>query len=195
MQSSEIELQATFHNATLTRITSLFSVIAAKLGWPTSRPSGPIHQQPRSGIAAQPVSPANSGISDHRVRIKLDGDCAILLDGDPAEVAMHAESGTMGIRRCGNGHGSRAALPDRPRIENEWLWSGSTLHHSDDSLRTGEYAEVEWTVKRAQWRVRLEPIESDTDGGKMQVILCAVKIEASTIERTRNQARGFLGGG
>ncbi|KAF2845922.1 hypothetical protein T440DRAFT_251912 [Plenodomus tracheiphilus IPT5] len=195
MQSSEVEVQATFHNSALARITSLFSVIASKLGLPATQPLGLMFQQSGGGIATKPANPANSGISESRVRVRLDSECAITLDGAAVEVAMNAESGNMGIRRRGSVQRSQATPIDIPQIEHEWLWGGGTFLHRHSSLRIGAKAEVEWTVKRAQWRVRVEPMESDTDGRKMQAILCAVRIEAASVERTRNQARGFLGGG
>ncbi len=50
----------------------------------------------------------------------------------------------------------------------------------------------EWVVRRAHWRIRVEPI----DGAKevqMQAILEPVRIEAFTKERSRNATRSFLG--
>jgi hypothetical protein len=81
-------------------------------------------------------------------------------------------------------------------VETEWLWGGSEVDDEIGELLEGDpELEVAWTIKRAHWRIRVEPIASDGDGRRMQVILCAVKIEASTRERARNSARGFLGSG
>jgi hypothetical protein len=60
------------------------------------------------------------------------------------------------------------------------LWDGS-----------GE-GETEWIVKRAQWRVRVEPVEYEGER-RMQVVLCGVKVEAGSVERRRNVEKGFLG--
>ncbi|KAH9872295.1 hypothetical protein IAQ61_005130 [Plenodomus lingam] len=183
-QRSGIDLCASFYDSSLARMTSLFTVIASKLGLSANQPFGFAYLRPGGGTASQSASSTRPGSSERRVRVRLDTECAVLLDGAPVEIAMNVESGTMGIRKSGGA-----------RLSPEWLWVGRTIHHNNANLRTGEDAEVEWTVKRAQWRVRVEPMESDTDGNQVQVLLCAVKIEASTTERTRNQARGFLGGG
>ncbi|CAE7030285.1 hypothetical protein CFE70_004108 [Pyrenophora teres f. teres 0-1] len=179
--SLNLELRATFYNSTLARVTSLFSVVAAKMGLPATQPLGLMYLQSGGGVAAQAVSPANSGVSERRVRVRLDTDCALQIDGAGAEVSMDGESGCIGIRRIGQGR-------------DEWVWGGSKVADNDAwHLRADEQeAEVEWTIKRAHWRIRVEPIESDGDGKRMQVILCGVKLEAFTVERTRNSARGFL---
>lgn len=52
--------------------------------------------------------------------------------------------------------------------------------------------ETEWIVKRAHWRLRVEPVEYEGER-RMQVVLCAVKMEAFSVERRRNVERGFLG--
>jgi hypothetical protein len=169
----EAELRATFHNSTLARVSSLFSVIASKMGLPATQPLGLMYLHSGGGVAAQPVSPANSGVSERRVRVRVDQDCALEVDGSPAELAI-GEGAYLGIRR-----------PDK---KDGWLWGGK-------SFNADEGEELEWTIKRAHWRIRVEPIGSDADEKKMQVVLCAVKIEAFTNERIRNSSRGFLGSG
>jgi hypothetical protein len=168
-QSSVLNLRATFHNATLARITSLFSVIASKMGLPATQPLGLMYLQTGSGVAAQPVSPANSGMSERRVRVRLDTDCALEIDGAVAEIRIHRASGQVGIRR------------DRDKT---WIWGG-------DNEPTGS-EEVEWVVKRAHWRLRVEPVDYEGER-RMQVVLCGVRLEAFTVERRRNFERGFLG--
>ena len=56
--------------------------------------------------------------------------------------------------------------------------------------KDGEEIQEEIMVKRAHWRVRVEPVEGE---GKMQVVLCGVRIEGFTVEKSRNAARAFLG--
>jgi hypothetical protein len=126
-----------------------------------------MYLQTGQGVAAQPVSPANSGVSERRVRVRLDADCAIELDGKPAQVCVDEASGNMAIES-----------------RNQSVWGGSTSAE--------EEGEVEWVVKRAHWRLRVEPVEFDGER-RMQVVLCGVKIEAFSVERQRNVERGFLG--
>ncbi|KAF1364519.1 hypothetical protein EJ07DRAFT_172541 [Lizonia empirigonia] len=51
-----------------------------------------------------------------------------------------------------------------------------------------------WIVRRAQWRVRVEAMPEGKGAG-MQVVFCAVKVDAFTREEVRNGERRFLGGG
>lgn len=195
-----LHLRATFHNATLARITSLFSVIAAKMGLPATQPLGLMYLQTGSGVAAQPVSPANSGVSERRVRVRLDADCALDLDGAPAELAVDHASNRIGIRNASHARPRVVQAHDRTelhdsRSESEWLWGGASEAGlgSGSMLRAGDDdEEVEWVVKRAQWRLRVEPVEYDGER-RMQVVLCGVKVEAFSVERSRNVERGFLG--
>jgi hypothetical protein len=163
--SAPLNLRATFHNATLARITSLFSVIASKMGLPATQPLGLMYLQTGSGVAAQAPSPANSGMSERRVRVRLDADCALDLDGAAVEVCVTG-SGKTGIRRVDDG---------------KLVWGSEE-----------EADEVEWTIKRAHWRLRVEPVEYEGER-RMQVVLCGVKVEAFSVERRRNVERGFLG--
>lgn len=176
----EVEFRATFHNSTLARITSLFSVIASKMGLPATQPLGLMYLQSGGGVAAQPVSPANSGVSDRRVRVRLETDCALEIDGSPAELHVDSDTRRIGIRR--------------PR-SSTWLWGGSKPDFEASHLRADEQdPEVEWTVKRAHWRLRVEPLapDAESDGRRMQVVLCGVRLEVFTAERARNASRGFL---
>jgi len=168
-----IELRATFHDSTLARMTSLFSVIASKMGLPATQPLGLMFLQSGAGVAAQPVSPANSGVSERRVRVRLDRDTALEVDGSPAELSVD-EYHHDGIRSINH--------------NDKWFWAddgGPSFHGDKDE---------QWTVRRAHWRIRVEPVKGDTEGKRMQVILCAVKLEAFTKQRPRNSSRKFLGG-
>jgi hypothetical protein len=97
-------------------------------------------------------------MSERRVRVRIESDCAITLDGETALLS------TEGVIRERDG---------------KVLWSG----------REGE---EEWIVKRAQWRVRVEPVEYEGER-RMQVVLIGVKVDAIGRERRRNVERGFLG--
>lgn len=193
-----LNLRATFHNSTLARITSLFSVIASKMGLPATQPLGLMYLQTGSGVAAQPVSPANSGMSERRVRVRLDTECALELDGAPAEIAVDETSNRIGIRRSSEAQRRVFKLqnhdePYHSQLDSDWLWGGARSDGEHDMLRADEEtAEVEWVVKRAHWRLRVEPVEYEGER-RMQVVLCGVKIEAFSAERRRNVERGFLG--
>ena len=158
--------------------------------------------QSGGGVAAQPVSPANSGISESRVRVRWEYDAWVECDGYAVEVARDAE-GRVGVRRRrqqlqqqqqqsshkdhlndDDEEDSEDEDEDEAADERDWVWGGP---------RDSDYEEREWIVKRGHWRLRLEPVESVDGIGRMQVVMCAVRIEAVSGERARNRRRGFLG--
>ncbi|XPS75648.1 hypothetical protein M3J09_007723 [Ascochyta lentis] len=169
---STLDAHVSFHGTTLRRITSLFGVIASKMGLPSTQPLGLMHAQTGSGIANQPVSPANSGISASAVQVRIDTDCALVVDGVEVE-NVRDWIGSLGFRRNGNNDGD------------------------------GDGKVVACIIRRAQWRIRIDsnsprPESSTTQPHitpSLHVLLDAVKIDAFTRQRTRNAARGFLGGG
>lgn len=167
-----LNMRATFHGTTLARITSLFGVIASRMGLPATQPLGLMLLQSGGGVAAQPVSPANSGVSERRVRVRVSTDAYITIDNEPVELDVDPESNRLGVKRNG-----------------EWIWGGGKEDHPLN--KDGEEHEEEWIVKRAHWRLRVEPV--DGEGGKMQVVLCGVRIEGYSVEKSRNKSRGFLG--
>lgn len=193
-----LNMRATFHGSTLARITSLFSVIASKMGLPATQPLGLMMMQSGGGVAAQPVSPANSGVSERRVRVRIDQECYLEIDNAPAELAVDPGTGRLGIRRLDGKHlyKRRKVSEERTQYDSsgnsdtiEWIWGGSREGEIVDN--DGEEYEESIVVKRAHWRIRVENV--DGEATKMNVVLCGVKIEGYSGERARNQGRGFLG--
>jgi hypothetical protein len=167
--------RATFHKQTLARVTSLFSVIANKMNLPITQPLGLMMIERGAGVASLPVSPGNTGVSEERVKVRIGIDADVTLDGlkwivGEDENEDDDESG-MDI----DPSESSRTVKKRKRSESE---------------DNGE----EWVVKKAQWRLRVQPLSGGVQAGKtgMEVILGAVKIEAYSSERSRNAERGFL---
>ncbi|PVI01227.1 hypothetical protein DM02DRAFT_525509 [Periconia macrospinosa] len=172
--------RATFRGSTLARITSLFSVIASKMGLPANQPLGLMMLQSGGGVAAQPVSPANSGLSERRVRIRIDSDCYIEIDNLQAELAIDQTSGCIGLQHTGT-----VASGDSRR----WIWGGPRNSYAQGN--DGDEQEEELVVTKAHWRLRVEFVNEDPS--KMQVVLCGARLEAYSEERNRNRSREFLG--
>jgi hypothetical protein len=201
-ENLSLDMRATFHSNTMARITSLFSVVASKMGLPATQPLGLMMLASGGGVAAQPVSPANSGVSERKVRVRLASDCYIEMDNTPVELAIDPESGRLGVKRVFGELGRKSIrVSEQPYgfdgdVEpgkSEWIWGGAKKDETPIHSESGEEEEGghEWIVKRAHWRLRVEPVESE--GAKMQVVLCGVRIEGFAIERSRNRERGFLG--
>jgi hypothetical protein len=144
-------MRASFSTQSRLRIATLFGVIADKLNQTT-----------------------NLGVSRNKVRIRIDQDASITLDGDTVE------------------------------------WVGHDIEHSDDRMTDGSVTaipkvlrwkgerdlnkEMEWLIKRGQWRLRVEAVKEPYGGpSRVEVVLCAVKLEGYTKEMYRNRSRGFLG--
>jgi hypothetical protein len=197
-----LNIRATFHSNTMARITSLFSVVASKMGLPATQPLGLMMMASGGGVAAQPVSPANSGVSERKVRVRLAPDCYIEMDNEPVELGIDPASGRLGMKRvAGERHMKRVRVSEE-RYEydedlnvgrTEWIWGGALKDETHTQSDGGDEDEGghEWVVKRAHWRLRVEPV--DAEGAKMQVVLCGVRVEGFAIERSRNRERGFLG--
>lgn len=169
-ESARLDVQsmrATFYNDTKARISSLFQVIASKMGLPATQPLGLMMLQTGGGVAAQPASPANSGVSGDRVKIAIGADSFIDLDG------------------------ARVFTDRRDRETGQWLDPQSSLlirlrrQKPDDEMAT------EWIVSKSHWRLRVQPTRYDGEP-RVEVVMHAVKLEAFTGERARNERRGFL---
>jgi hypothetical protein len=166
-------MRASFSGQVKARIASLFSVIANKLNLPAMVPLGLMMVQSGGGIAAQPASPANSGVSGDRVRIRIDRDAFVTLDGDSIEWDDSDDESNENITD------ESAAAAALPKVRK---WK------RDRQLNK----EMEWLVQRGQWRLRVEAAEDLGSPSKVEVLLCAIKIEGYTREMHRNRTRGFL---
>ena len=179
-------MRVTFSGPTRARIASLFQVIAAKMNLPATVPLGLMMLASGGGVARQPVSPANSGVSQDAVRCVVPRDAWVEVDGRVAEWEDHPVASILSERALGKQRGPffSSSLPAIRR----WRHAESGVedeHASPDS--TGE-----WIVRRGHWRVRVEAAEDDPTG-RVEVVLVACRIEAISGERARNGTRDFLG--
>lgn len=169
--------RATFHRQTLSRITSLFSVIANKMALPVTQPLGLMMLERGAGVASLPVSPGNTGISEDRVKVRIGPDADVTVDGMTWHVGEDDDDdesdGGMDVDPSESSRPSKRRRPSGPE---------------DDE---GE----DWVVQKSQWRLRVQPLAGGARGGGrsgMEIILGAVKIEAFSSERGRNATRAFL---
>lgn len=161
-ESTKLDLQsmrASFSGHTKARIASLFQVVANKMNLPVTQPLGLMMMETGGGVAAQPVSLANSGISGDTVRVSIGRDAWVVVDGAVGE--------WDGDEDIDEGKG----MPP--------LRVGGVL-----------VATTQWVIHKGQWRLRVRSMDGDPE--RVEVVLCAVRLEAFTEERTRNGRRGFL---
>ncbi|KAI1753787.1 hypothetical protein F4782DRAFT_68579 [Xylaria castorea] len=178
-------MRAEFFGHIKTRIARLFEVIAAKLNLPTTQPLGLLMAS--GGADSQPPTPGNTPLSEDLVRISLDPEAHIMLDGkhyvhetDIEELtSTMSTSSSIGI---GGGQESPASSA-APSL--------GPLRKKRRVDTTGQAAE-EWVVRTGQWRLR---IQSSRNGkSAVECVLVAVKIDAYSTEQSRNVQRGFLKG-
>ena len=72
-------MRATFYGDTKARISSLFQTVADKMNLPSNLPLGLMMSS--GGAAAAPASPANTPLSEDRVKIHIGTDAHIIFDG------------------------------------------------------------------------------------------------------------------
>ncbi|KAI7240808.1 hypothetical protein KC330_g1064 [Hortaea werneckii] len=113
-----------------------------------------------------PVSLENTEFNEKRVKVLIGPDADIMLDGRPWFVEV--DDGMTD----GAGH--------------------ATQQHNQGGKNVSERREEPfWVVKKAQWRLRVQPVHLGGREG-VEVVLAAVKIDAISNDRARNAARAFL---
>ncbi|KAH8677814.1 btb/poz-like protein [Xylariales sp. PMI_506] len=175
-------MRAEFFGQVKTRITKLFEVIATKLNLPpTTQPLGLL--MTRGGASSQPPTPGNTPLSEDLVRIVIEPETHIDLDGKP--YTTHAESDdftaafsvTSSVAYGGESPASSIG-PSRKRRR--------ILDPATGQATTAE----EWIVRRGQWRLRIQPAKNGKSG--VECVLVAVRLDAYGTEMARNGHRGFL---
>jgi hypothetical protein len=161
------------------RIHALLSVISNKLQLPSENLG---LKMLGTGLAATPPSEGGrkSALSEEKVKIEISSDAAVILDGEDWEGDFGRSAGGFG-GNVGIGAAFGGGIEDGQFGLGE-LGLDRKRKRVDDGGESGI-----WYVKRAQWRIRIQPRE-----GGLEAVLCAVKIEAVTGERGRNKRRGFL---
>ena len=190
--------RAEFYNSARARIARMFEVVATKLNLPpTTQPLGLLMAS--GGASSQPATPGNTPLSEDLVRVVLDPEASITLDGkvwvpsssssstssyaepadDPAEDGTPAESPNQG---SSTSTALPAHQPPRKRRRVEERGGGASGGAPGD----------EWIVKTGQWRLRIQGARNAK--AAVECVLVAVKLDALSSERGRNEQRGFLAG-
>lgn len=221
-------MRAEFFGDTKARIASLFQTVADKMNLPSTLPLGLMMNA--GGASAAPASPANTPLSEDRVKIHLGGDAHITLDG--AEFSWDG-SGRTPVVGSGSASGgfvseqeesSPASSVNNTPILTQWPHnqsSSSSSHHLSPHIpqhqqpqpqlpptkkgkRHGSMDDFgEWIVRKGQWRLRVQPKSVEPlvrgsrgsmqdQGGGMEILLWAVKLDAVSGQRGRNMGRGWV---
>jgi len=195
-------MRADFYGDTKARISSLFQVVADKMDLSSNLPLGLMMSS--GGASAAPASPANTPLSEDRVKIRIGSDAHIILDGQNHIL----EDGTLDYQHNldidldpPSGSSSTLATPTM----SAWPYftaarpSSARSPPTNKRKRRGSLDEFGgWIVKRGQWRMRVQPRVDlspkvrGTEGSGMEIVLCAVKLDAISGQRGRNMGREFF---
>ncbi|KAI9838047.1 MAG: hypothetical protein M1819_006201 [Sarea resinae] len=74
-------MRAEIHGQSKARITSLFQIVANKMNLPMNQPLG-LMMMAGGGMASQPVSPGNTPLSEDRIKVRIDEEADVILDGE-----------------------------------------------------------------------------------------------------------------
>ncbi|KAI5467032.1 activator 1 subunit 3 [Mariannaea sp. PMI_226] len=176
--------RAEFFKDTKARVAKLFEVIATKLNLPpTNQPLGLLMAS--GGAGSQPPSPGNTPLSEDLVRVVLEPETAIILDG-----REHIRDNTSNNNSIEEPMSATTMDSPASSIVNTPGTNPRKRRRTDGSPVSID--QQEWTVMTGQWRLR---IQSSSKGGKngIECVLVAVKLEAVSSQLGRNMARGFLG--
>ncbi|KAI6762859.1 hypothetical protein HG530_008839 [Fusarium avenaceum] len=144
--------KAEFFRDTKARVAKLFELVSSKLNFSQTNQS-----------QGQPTNLVNSLLREDLVRVALEPESAIILDGkDYLEDFINAAASES----SGNEYPRK-----RKRVD-------------------GDSEDEEWVIKTGQWRLR---IQNAPNGKGVECILVAAKLDAMSSQLTRNMSRGFLG--
>ena len=196
-------MRADFYGDTKARISSLFQVVADKMNLPSNLPLGLMMSS--GGASAAPASPANTPLSEDRVKIRIGPEAHVILDGENHVM----DDGTLDLQHnldpyspSSNSsaiHTPTNASPWPNPTSNNFAPTNTRPPPTKKRKRRGSLDEFgEWIVKKGQWRMRVQPrtelnprnLASGESG--MEIVLVAVKLDAVSGQRGRNMTRRFL---
>lgn len=172
-------MRADFYGDAKARIASLFQVVANKMNLPTNVPLGLMMSS--GGAAAHSVSPGNTPLSEDRVKIRIERDAHIVLDGeeyttdgfglDTQADFEYPETMSPAPGRIGQPSTPSSAGPGHP--SSNWPTPtpqshtlnfqhpprpSSTKPPPRKRKRRGSLDEFgEWMIRKGQWRLRVQP--------------------------------------
>lgn len=178
-------MRAEFFGQIKVRVARLFEVIATKLNLPpTTQPLGLLMAS--GGASSQPATPGNTPLSEDLVRVVIEPDTHIILDGKTYNFTENDEMATAMSTSSSMGHGGGQESP--LSSIGGYFGPARKRRRIDFSSHTAD----EWVVRTGQWRLRIQG--SRNGKSAVECVLVAVKIDAYSAEQARNAQRGFLRG-
>lgn len=193
-------MRADFYGDTKARISSLFQTVADKMNLPHTLPLGLMMSS--GGASAASASPANTPLSEDRVKIRIGQDAHIILDGQEHTLDESALDHQQEFE-----FNAEPPTPSSASLAPGQSWPNSTTRPSGTRppptkkrKRRGSLDEFgEWIVRKGQWRMRVQPraeypprFSRGEENDGMEIVLCAVKLDAVSGQRGRNMTRDFV---
>ncbi|KAK4163667.1 hypothetical protein QBC43DRAFT_319011 [Cladorrhinum sp. PSN259] len=194
--------RAEFYGEVKIRVAKMFEVIATKLNLPpTTQPLGLL--MAKGGASSQPATPGNTPLSEDLVKVVMDPEASVTLDGKPWSwpdddtatiMSWNAKLDSGPPSSAGGGGHDSPLVSNAPPLQV--AVNGAGPHQANPRKRRridmAQGGAEDWIIKTGQWRLRIQAVRN----GKAAVECClvAVKLDALSSEQTRNAHRPFLGG-
>ncbi|KAF0324757.1 BTB/POZ domain-containing protein [Colletotrichum asianum] len=189
-------IRAEFFRDTRARVARMFEVVATKLNLPpTTQPLGLLMAS--GGAGSQPPTPGHTPLSEDLVRVIIDPDTSITLDGKPYTFDTPGPADDQASSTSSTGQGGGHESPSASTAAVGFLPNSRKRRRIDSSgyAAGGSHAALaaeEWVVRTGQWRLKIQGTRNGKSG--VECVLVAVKLDAYSSESARNSARGFLNG-
>jgi hypothetical protein len=168
-----VNATAEFLGETRSRMAKLLEIVATKLNLPPTIQPIPGFALAHGEVTSASPTPGNTPLSEDWVKVVLDPDSSVVLNGKPWNPVV-SEEADLPFGATASMEGMELAPRKRKRVDEQ-----------------GGGEPAEWVVRTGQWRVRIQGARN----GKAAVECClvAVKLDAFTSEQARNAQRSFLG--
>ncbi|KAK4225809.1 hypothetical protein QBC38DRAFT_482086 [Podospora fimiseda] len=192
--------RAEFYGDTKIRISKMFEVIATKLNLPqTTQPLGLLMTKGETN--SQPATPGNTPLSEDLVKVIMDPEASVTLDGKPWSwpdddtatiISWNAKLESGPPSSAGGGQDS-PLVSNAPPLQLSASGSGANQANPRKRKRVdmAQGGTEDWIIKNGQWRLKIQSVRN----GKAVIECClvAVKLDAFSSEQARNAQRSFLG--
>lgn len=178
-----------FFRDTKVRIMRLLGVIAGRLNLPpTSETLG------RLGSDNQSTDPGLTQLNETTVRVELDPEASIVLDGCNWSPAARdpAEDGVGATRHVGVHVELAPFLSDVSSLSSSAVPPTRKRRKLDQAEPYTIAMNDEFIIRTGQWRLRIQSARNST--AAVECVFVAVKLDAISSELAKNASREFLAG-
>ncbi|KAL8841315.1 MAG: hypothetical protein Q9176_003408 [Flavoplaca citrina] len=189
---------------TRSRITALFQTIANKLNLPTTVPLG-LMMAEGENPEVKGKGPGTTGLSEEKIIADISADACIRVDGQEwidsaTDLFESVREPSEEVEAFAEAMANWSQTPQQ--IDEHISMKRPLGSPLDDRLTKRRREEISpgkgpfWTIEKSQWRLRLqsklETEDDELERRRMEIVMVAMKIEATSGEKARNTQRRFL---